>query len=88
MQNSAVSGGKRDDDKPAISSGNLLIRNDLTRLVSWTFSFLKVALARMSKEQRIKSKIVVRRSPYGSSKHCPAEESSFVLDIDCVNMHR
>lgn len=58
MQNSAVRGGNKEADRPASNNGNLLVRNDLSRVVSCNFSFRNVALAKISKEARIRSMMV------------------------------
>lgn len=87
MQNSAVSGGNSDADKPAMSKGNLLIRNDLTRVVSCTFSFRNVALANMSNEARIKSRIVVRISPYSKCKLNLQQHFIYLPGIGYGDMH-
>jgi hypothetical protein len=63
MQYSDVSGGKRDAESVASKRGILLIRNDLRIVADWAFSFLKVALARISKAARIRSTMVDRISP-------------------------
>lgn len=64
MQYSDVSGGKSCEHRVVSITGILLIRNDRRTIVVWGFSLRKVAFARISNAARIRSIIVVSRSPY------------------------
>lgn len=65
MQNSGLIGGKVEANSAAKSKGTLLIRKERNNNVFWAFS-LRKALAKTSKEERIRSIQVVCMSPYVS----------------------
>jgi hypothetical protein len=64
MQGSGLSGGNIEVERTERSSGTLLLRNERRIVVVWIFSFRKVALANMSKDDRINSMHVVCISFY------------------------
>lgn len=63
MQNSDVRGGKNDAERAVRSRGTLLIRNERRRVVVCTASLCSFALAKMSKDARIRSIAVDCTSP-------------------------
>ncbi len=64
MQYSGVSGGYNDAERVVRSRGTLFIKKDLSIVVVCPRSVRDVALARMSKEARIKSMAADCTSPY------------------------
>ena len=63
MQYSDVRGGKNDADRVVRSRGTLLIRKERRRVVVCADSLCSFALARMSKDARIRSIAVDWTSP-------------------------
>lgn len=59
MHSSGLRGGNIGADTMHISNGTLLIRNERKRNVVWGFSERKIALARMSKDDTMRSIHVV-----------------------------
>lgn len=63
IQYSDVKGGKNDAASVDIRSGTLLIKNERRTVIASFFSLRNVALANISKDARIRSIVVVCKSP-------------------------